>query len=156
MAALCQWNDVRGGPSLLAVLALDTGHRLYRFVRPAVRPFNFQWAPDGKAIDYVQTKDGIGNIGEQQLAGGPPKQRTHFASEEVMHFDWSPDGTQLLVARGPSRRRVFLLSNFRQVVRRRAPSPATERAKAFKPLIIITSGEKTNYRLSFFARKGLG
>jgi hypothetical protein len=91
MAALCQWNDVRGGPNLLAVLALDTGHRLYRFVRPAVRPFNFQWAPDGKAIDYVQTKDGIGNIREQQLAGGPPKQRTHFASKEVMHFDWSPD-----------------------------------------------------------------
>uniref|UniRef100_UPI001C5C9D35 hypothetical protein n=1 Tax=Nevskia soli TaxID=418856 RepID=UPI001C5C9D35 len=79
-------------------------------------------------------KDGIGNIWEQQLAGGPPKQLTHFASEEAIHFDWSPDGTQLLVARGHSRRNVFLLSNFRQVVRRCAPSPATERAKAFKPL----------------------
>ena len=49
-----------------------------------------------------------------------------------MHFDWSPDGTQLLAARGPSRRNVFLRSKLRQVVRRCAPSPATERAKVSK------------------------
>ena len=112
MLAFCQWNDVPGGPNLLGVLALDTGKRIARFARPAGRPFIFQWAPDARAIDYVQTKNGIGNIWEQPLAGGPPKQLTHFASEEIMGFDWSPDGAQVMVSRGNSSRNVFLLSNF--------------------------------------------
>ncbi len=80
--------------------------------KSAGRNFIFQWAPDGRGRDYVETKDGVGNIWRQPLAGGPPKQLTHFASEEVMDFDWSPDGEQLLVSRGRSSRNVFLLSNF--------------------------------------------
>jgi Tol biopolymer transport system component len=105
-------EDWQGGPNTVEILALETGTLLHRFVRPAELTFIFQWAPNGKAIDYIQTKGGVSNIWEQPLTGSPPRQLTHFTSDEITDFDWSPDGKQLLLSRGHSSRNVFLLSNF--------------------------------------------
>ena len=106
-------EDWQGLPSKLDILTLETGALLYSFVRPAELPFIFQWAPDGQGIDYVQTRGGVGNVWEQQFTGGAPKQLTHFTSDEITDFDWSPDGKQLLTSRGHSSSNVFLLSNLR-------------------------------------------
>jgi Tol biopolymer transport system component len=105
-------EDWQGGPNTVEILALDTGTLLHRFARPAEPSFIFQWAPDGKAIDYIQTKGGVTNIWQQPLTGSPPRQLTHFTSDEITDFDLSPDGKQLLLSRGHSSRNVFLLSNF--------------------------------------------
>jgi len=105
-------EDWQGLPSKLDIRSLDTGTPLHSFVRPAELPFVFQWAPDGQSIDYVQTRDGVGNVWEQRLTGGAPKQLTHFTSDQITDFDWSPDGKQLLTSRGHTSSNVFLLSNF--------------------------------------------
>jgi Tol biopolymer transport system component len=111
MVVLGIWGKTPTSPNLFKVFALDTGKELYSFDRtPAVRAF--QWAPDGRAIDYALTKNGVGNIWRQALAGDAPKQLTHFESEEISDFDWSPDGKQLVISRGHTNRNVLLISNF--------------------------------------------
>ena len=70
-------------------------------------------APDGKAVEYVLTQEGVSNIWEQQLRGGPPKQITNFKSGLIFAFDWSWDGKQLALTRGSENSDVILISNFR-------------------------------------------
>jgi len=72
-----------------------------------------RWSPDGTGLDYLETRDQATNVWEQPLAGGVPKQLTHFASERIFNFNWSPDGKRLLVTRGNFSSDVVLISNFR-------------------------------------------
>jgi Tol biopolymer transport system component len=99
-------------PNQLKVIAFDGGTLMHQFDWPASawRP---RWAPRGEAIEYVLTKDGVSNIWQQRLAGGPPKQVTHFDSGEIFDFEWSPDGRQLALTRGSESSDVILISNFR-------------------------------------------
>ncbi len=43
----------------------------------------------------------------------PPKQLTNFKTEDIHNFDWSADGKQLVLARGPVTSDVFLIRDFR-------------------------------------------
>ena len=72
----------------------------------------FGWSGDGRALNYVFTRGGVGNIWEQSLTGGPARQITHFKSELIRDFDWSHDGKQSAVARGHLNSNVVLISNF--------------------------------------------
>jgi len=112
MVAVAMWPTA-DGYNHLKVFALDTGKPLYTFQQPHPGTLVFQWSPDGRALDYVMTANGVGNIWRQPLAGGAPIQLTHFNSEQISSFDWSPDGKQLLLSRGYTYRNVFLISNFR-------------------------------------------
>jgi Tol biopolymer transport system component len=99
-------------PNQLKVIALDSGTPLHEFDWPASagQP---RWAPSGEAIDYVLTRNGVSNIWQQKLTGGPPKQITNFDSGEIFDFDWSRDGRQLALTRGTESSDVILISNFR-------------------------------------------
>ena len=73
-----------------------------------------RWMPDGKTVTYALWK-GLGsptNLWSQSVAGGPPRQITNFP-DEVIAYDWSPDGKQLAYTRYASIRDVVLISNFR-------------------------------------------
>jgi Tol biopolymer transport system component/DNA-binding winged helix-turn-helix (wHTH) protein len=99
-------------PNQLKVIAFDGGTLMHQFDWPASawRP---RWAPRGEAIEYVLTQDGVSNIWQQRLTGGPPKQVTHFDSGEIFDFEWSRDGRQLALTRGSESSDVILMSNFR-------------------------------------------
>jgi len=71
------------------------------------------WSPDGKALQYVLTRNGAGNIWEQSLSGGDPHQYTHFTSGLIFDFSWSRDGKQLLLSKGDRSSDVVMISNFR-------------------------------------------
>jgi len=71
------------------------------------------WAPDGKALQFVLIRNGASNIWEQPLTGGPLKQVTNFTSDLIFGFKWTRDGKTLLMSRGRVDRDVILLSNFR-------------------------------------------
>ncbi len=73
----------------------------------------FDWAPDGKSLQFVAIRNGASNIWEQPLSGAPPKQITNFPSDIIFSFKWSRDGKTLLMSRGTVNRDVILLSNFR-------------------------------------------
>jgi serine/threonine protein kinase/Tol biopolymer transport system component len=73
----------------------------------------FQWNSDGSALLYTQTRNGVSNIWSQPIDGGHPKQVTDFKSDQIFRFDWSADGRQLVVARGPVSSDVVLISDLR-------------------------------------------
>jgi len=72
-----------------------------------------EWSPDGKALTYVETTKGVGNIWSQPLEGGKPTQLTNFDSDQIFYHRWSRDGKRLALARGRTTSDVVLLSNFK-------------------------------------------
>jgi Tol biopolymer transport system component/predicted Ser/Thr protein kinase len=111
MLAVRQWGKTPASPSVFSVVSAESGKILRTFESPAgIQAFG--WSRDGRALNYALTRGGAGNIWEQSLTGGPPRQITHFKSELIRDFDWSHDGKQLAVARGHLNSNVVLISNF--------------------------------------------
>jgi Tol biopolymer transport system component/predicted Ser/Thr protein kinase len=106
-----QWGKKPASPSVFSVVSAESGTILQTFESPPGIQM-FGWSGDGRAIDYALTRGGAGNLWEQPLSGGPPKQITHFKSELIRDFEWSQDGKQLAVARGHLNSNVVLISNF--------------------------------------------
>ena len=71
------------------------------------------WTPDGRAIAYIVTSNGVSNIWAQPLAGGEPKPLTDFKDQRIFNFAWSRDGKQLALSRGVVNSDVVLITNFR-------------------------------------------
>ena len=69
-----------------------------------------KFTPDGRAVVYaVSGEKNQYNLWLQPLDGKPGRQLTHFSSQRIYGFDWSPDGKKLLVARGHRESDVVLL-----------------------------------------------
>jgi serine/threonine protein kinase/Tol biopolymer transport system component len=73
----------------------------------------FQWNATGDALLYSLTRDGAGNIWSQPIDGAPAKQLTSFKSDQIFRFNWSSDGKQLVMARGPLNSDVVLITDLR-------------------------------------------
>jgi eukaryotic-like serine/threonine-protein kinase len=96
-----------------AIIGSDGGPKLASFRLP-IGSGDLRWSPDGKAIQYAITRDGAGNVWEQPVSGGAPRQVTHFPpGEDIRAFAWSPDGKQLAVTRGHVNSNVVVISDFR-------------------------------------------
>jgi eukaryotic-like serine/threonine-protein kinase len=74
---------------------------------------NMRWSRDGKGITYVENRVGGNDIWFQPIDGGSPKRLTDIGTDEVIWFDWSPDGKLLLYARGNWTCDMVMLNNFR-------------------------------------------
>ncbi len=88
----------------------DSGHRVSSADAPS-DVGDFSWAPDGHALDFVITRDAVSNLLRQPLTGGPAKQITNFKSGRIFSAAWSPDGSQLALARGESGADVVLITS---------------------------------------------
>lgn len=104
-----------GSPVLITKVAAvaATGGPL-QFTSPL--PFGFaglRWAPSGKALNYLLTRNGATNVWEQPLTGGAPRQITSFTSGRIFDFAWLRDGKQLLLTKGNQSSDVILISSFR-------------------------------------------
>ena len=72
-----------------------------------------QFTPDGKAVAYPITENGVDNVWIQPLDGSLGRQITHFNSEQILSFHWSPDGRTLGILRGHTDSDVVLLQESR-------------------------------------------
>jgi len=72
-----------------------------------------RWTPDGRALTYIDTINGVANIWSLPLDGGRPKQLTDFKTDQIFWFDFSRDGKQLALSRGTQRSDVILIRDFR-------------------------------------------
>jgi len=82
------------------------------FPLPATVGFSpIGWTPDGRGICFLNSVNGVGNIWEQPVAGGPPTPVTHFTSDRIFYFDWSRDG-RLALSRGTEPTDAVLIKNF--------------------------------------------
>jgi eukaryotic-like serine/threonine-protein kinase len=79
------------------------------------QPFGqlIRWTPDGRALTYVEVREGVSNIWSQPLDGGPPKQLTIFKTDQIVTYAWSHDGKQLVCARGSQKSDVVMISDLK-------------------------------------------
>ena len=72
---------------------------------------NLQWTTDGRGIYFVALNDGVSNIWRQPIDGTAPVQVTNFTTGRILNFAFSPDGSQLALARGTINSDVVLIEN---------------------------------------------
>ncbi len=70
-----------------------------------------QWMLDGRALTYIEITDGVANIWSYDLAGNSRKQLTHFKTDQIFAYAWSPDFKQLACLRGTEVRDVTMITN---------------------------------------------
>jgi len=81
----------------IALLPLDAG------AQPAIRLLDPhpdiadgpRYTPDGKAVVYPITQNGVGNLWLQPLDGTSGRQITNFKSDLIFWLQWSPDGKNI-------------------------------------------------------------
>jgi hypothetical protein len=100
-------------PVRIAVAPLAGGEPLKTFDLPVTFRHPPRWTPDGRAVAYVDTKNGVSNIVAQLLDGGAAKQLTDFKADRIFWFDFSRDGRQLVLSRGTQTSDVILIRDFR-------------------------------------------
>jgi serine/threonine protein kinase len=96
----------------LAVFGPEGGEPLQVF-DPAVtvRPDTLlRWTPDGRAITFLEYRNGVSNIWIQPVDGGVARRLTKFTSGEIFSFDWSRNGS-LVYSRGLTTADVVLIKD---------------------------------------------
>jgi Tol biopolymer transport system component len=97
----------------MAVIPFEGGPPLKIFDIQGGRDRSIRWTPDGRAMAYIVTEDGVSNIWSQPLSGGKPKQLTDFKTQNIANFAWSRDGKYLALSRGGSNGDVVLISSLK-------------------------------------------
>jgi Tol biopolymer transport system component len=105
----CIWGE----QPQFALLPIEGGPPVKLFDIPPTHVGGIQWTPDGRALAYIDTRNGVSNIWRLPIDGGPPTQLTDFKSEQVFGFAWSHDGKQLALARGSVSSDVVLIRDLR-------------------------------------------
>ena len=75
------------------------------------RHVSFGRTPD--LVAFILDSDGVGNVYEQPIAGGTPRQLTKFTTGRLGAFAYSPDRTRLVLSRGTRTGDVVLIRDFR-------------------------------------------
>jgi eukaryotic-like serine/threonine-protein kinase len=85
----------------IALIPLNAGpNPAVRVIDPDPRiSYPAIFAPDGKALTYAITENGVGNLWVQPISGGPGRQVTNFSSEQMGYYQFSGDGKSLLLQR---------------------------------------------------------
>jgi Tol biopolymer transport system component len=76
-----------------------------------IKFIQYRWSADGKAILYLDNKEGVSNVWSQAVDGGAPKQLTKFAADQIFSFDWSRDGKIMACSRGVVTTDVVLIKD---------------------------------------------
>jgi Tol biopolymer transport system component/DNA-binding winged helix-turn-helix (wHTH) protein len=99
----------------IAVSSFQNGAVVKRFeVRSnSLNNTSLKWTPDGKALLYSASSDGVANIWAQPLDGSPARLVTDFKADGIFRFDVSSDGKKLICARGGWKRDIVLVKNLR-------------------------------------------
>jgi len=100
-------------PRGIAIMAFEGGPPTKRFDIPNGELTAFRWAADGRSLLYSKSEGGVSNLWSQPIAGGAPKQITHFNNEEIDDFDVSRDGKRLVMSRGTPKQDVVLIRDLR-------------------------------------------
>jgi Tol biopolymer transport system component/DNA-binding winged helix-turn-helix (wHTH) protein len=113
---LGEQSDTQTGQPVLAIIPSQGGRPRRTFAVSATLNFlaGLQWTFDGKAITYIDDRDGTSNIWSQPVfeKGGRPTPVTDFKGDKLFEFAWSSDGSQLVYLRGIDNSDIVLVRNF--------------------------------------------
>jgi Tol biopolymer transport system component len=107
------YKDSADGQYWLAVVSTDGSQSWRKVPSPPHKlpPARVGWTPDGRALSYVSSAGGSANIWLQPIEGGPPRQLTRFAGEDIGRYAWSHDGRRLAVSCGKTTTDVVLITS---------------------------------------------
>jgi Tol biopolymer transport system component/predicted Ser/Thr protein kinase len=94
----------------VAIMAFEGGSPTRRIDIPTTP---FRWGPDGRSLLCIKYGDDVANIWSQPIAGGTPRQITHFTAEMIFDFDLSRDGKRLVMNRGTAKADLVLIRDLR-------------------------------------------
>jgi eukaryotic-like serine/threonine-protein kinase len=110
--ALGPWSLSPDGKTILSLQVRESDHKLglylfsiedkkinYHDVDQRASP-PFAFAPDQKSVIYKVRENGVDNLWEQPLDKSTVRQLTHFTTEQITRFRFSPDGSKLALERG--------------------------------------------------------
>jgi Tol biopolymer transport system component len=80
-------------------------------IAPATANGLMEWTPDGTGILFSTVERT--NVWLQPLSGEPPVRITDLATLDIVRGRRTPDGKNLIVARGTAQTDAYLVSNFR-------------------------------------------
>jgi serine/threonine protein kinase/Tol biopolymer transport system component len=112
----CYWLDPQSNQHRLAIIPFEGGAPIKTLdiktfdSASATQPC---WTPDGRALIYIDTRQGSSNLWRLPLDGSAPQQVTYFNDakpERIQSFDLARDGKQLIIARGGTSADVVLIS----------------------------------------------
>jgi serine/threonine protein kinase/Tol biopolymer transport system component len=78
----------------LAIISVNGGAPIRIF---DLSGYYYRWTPDGKGIVYIKHDGKQENLFLQPLAGGPPAALTNFTEGSIKNFEWSADGTHMVL-----------------------------------------------------------
>jgi Tol biopolymer transport system component len=107
---VCRYKENQTSTWRAAVIPIDGGQPT-KFLDVA-QGSPLRWSPDGAAITFIKTQNGVSNIWSQPLSGDAAKQLTDFTAEQIFFFDWSDDN-QMVCSRGITTQEAVLISDFR-------------------------------------------
>jgi len=90
------------GHTELGVISVDSGKLRWPFEVPEDLDWNghLAWTRDGRGVIYSVVHNDVSNLWVRPLLGGPSTPLTDFKEGHIFSFNWSPDGSQLVLARG--------------------------------------------------------
>jgi len=112
----CLYRSGHSRSSKLAIIPFSGGRPIELVDLPAnVEDWlRISWTPDGRAVAFVDDESGgVGNVWIQPVTSGQPHQLTHFTSDGIQTFAWSPDGRYLAFSRATETTDAVLITNFR-------------------------------------------
>jgi hypothetical protein len=92
---------------------LTGGKPIKVFDLPAHTEQDIRWSPDGRAINYVNLRNGVANIWSYPLDGSPSKQLTDFQDRANLQFQMVAGWKNLVLARGTTTSDVVMIRGFR-------------------------------------------
>ena len=92
-----------------AIFSAQGGRPLRHFKIPIQEWQRVQWLPNNE-LSYVENVNGYSNIWSYNLNTGTSKQLTHFDSDQIYAYAWSPDYKQMACQRGTNISDVTMIS----------------------------------------------
>lgn len=90
---------LNSGSRDLAIFSADGGQPLMQVAIPVLEWQRVQWLDD-HTLSYIRNVDGYSNIWSYDLDSKVEKQLTHFNSDQIYAYSWSPDYKQVACQRG--------------------------------------------------------
>lgn len=114
----CYSFDPQSGQRRLVIIPFEGGAPLKTLDDKGLAsgPIPARWMPNGRALIYIDTRQGSSNLWWLPLDGSAPQQVTDFNDakpERIWNFDLSRDSRQLAIARGGQSADVVLISEVR-------------------------------------------
>jgi Tol biopolymer transport system component len=109
----CTYREKPDGPMKLALLSIDGGPPVKLLDLPNTFRFNNVWSPDGRAISYLDARDGVSNIWNLPIDGSPAKPVTDFKANSISGYDWSRAGKRLVCSRTIETTSVVMIKNLK-------------------------------------------